>query len=1325
MQSSKITLKAVKGVVTDISNDDLPEGFAISSLNGRFLPARDGKSFTWVSVKGEKPIRISGEHWQSGYVISQMQEFDNSIIAFVYNIFGVDTYIFRLFPVYDTDQVISGFTATKLVYDEKNAYLQISTTPLSDGTLPPIVKIRVVRETDLVYTIYWLDQNETLKSVRIVTGEDNISLVNSSFSQQVIFGSIEFKGLVAGSLPGGAMFYAYRYLGLNGSISDWSMEMGPVMIHNRLATSSTWAKFHTIKYAKKDEKSECGVELLLDGIDPSFDKIQVVACVSADNKTFEKGYIFHEEKINSRTSITIQHTSDKSYGTVLSEDIQISTQTVVGCVDFEIVNNIMVVIGPKTDNTLDTTIATDKIQFNKVIDGEVIVNTVQIPFDTNIYTTNQPAYTTDPIGMALTVASNHTTSKYKNQTSLSNETKLITAGTGFVGYKNPVYETLMRNCWRGETYRIGMVPVTTYGKRLGVRWISDITIPERGDSTNLSNIELIDEVTTKYYANVVNILIGGIDVTQWIHGDPGSESWDIQGFHIVVAPREKRRLNEGVLMCAAEHDGIDGVMEDYGVIRGNRFDNTPSTDSDKKSRPIPGLYQYYSPDVQNDLLLKAEPGSKMRIEDQLYGLFTDYMPNAETTDNGTKTTTYPLMGASDSFYAYRYGQSVASTGKGIRIWNKYYNKLTSLLSQSWVFARNPASHEECDIDGYYDLPAFNGTADHDAQAIYVRERASRKFINAYWGKMDLTDEGTKNSFGGGAENRLLVLNDTLLTGYSAANPYATAFTNGITIVSSMANSSPINSDPDDNELASTIYRSCWHYQPINQTVLNHIRTIDGRYVFDDIEVFPGDSFIVPYSVNRLFHTINYETTEHPTAPTTDLYPSISFVVPLQSNINWLMHDGDGWLEHRSFRWYNGTFLGGSSDYGTGIGVMKYDDFSAYGMLEKFLYPQFANVIYGQNLYFALSESVFFTNNYPMRFFWSKRKTDAEEIDSFRQFPFENYQSIQGSYGLPVAVCALAESVIIFTEDGIGQVPIDERSSITDASGKSLLIGQTPGVGRFVIIDRKHGLSLTHRNSLSQYGEDFTWFDFKNKEWVFFGKGQGVVDLSLKFKFQSDLSVMFKDIATVDRTTIRTAFLTEKEIMIYDPTKGRSFVFDYLNGLYQGRRDIVVRESLMFGSIPILLTATKVTIPGFGLQNQTYNRIVDTESGVVGSGNPALESYDPSWLQTELTMVANVNPLVPKIWDSFRLQGVNIEKIVLNNDQLNPESSTVTVLGLDHFMNTYSIVENLDDLYVGEITLTQQYDFLRGYYLTVRICGLKSLNQVKLNYLSLNYRNDVL
>ena len=1287
MQPSKVTLKAIKGVVTDISNDDLPEGFAIASLNGRFLPAKDGKSFTWIGVKGEKKVKLIGD-WVSSCVISQMESFDNTIIAFVYNTNSVDTAIWKLVPNYSIDQSIDSFTVTILVSDPNDVYLQAWPTDLEQQV--SVSKIRVVRETDTIYTIYWIDKNGTLKSVRIVTGATITSLTNSSFSQEVSFGTMEFKGLVAGSLPGGAMFYTYRLLGANGSITDWSMAMGPVMIHNKLATDSSWEKFHTIKYVKKGEKSGCGVELFIDSIDTRFEKIQIAACISADNSTFERGYIFHEEKINSRTSLTVNHITDKSYGTVLSEDIQISTQSVIGCVDFEIVNNIMVVIGPKTDDTLDTATPSDPVQFNKVTTATAITHTTQIPFDVNIHNTIQPAYTTDPIGVAQTVPWTHSVSLYKDQSTLANVTKTITAGTGYVGYKNPVFETLIKNCWRGETYRIGMVPVTSYGKRLGVRHIADVTIPQRGDHTDSTNVELISLVGQQYYANVIGMMVSGIDITQWVHGNVGEEVCDIKGFHIVVAPREKRRLHEGVLMCAAETNAMtDTEMPQYGLVLGNRADTNPY-DSVFKSRPIPGLYQYYSPDVQNDLIITAEPGSKMHIEAQANGLFTGLMPD---TFSGNRLLEEPITGTTDAYIPDGYDTAFDVDYGGLRIWNKFYSRLNS-----FTYAWSPHDRREADIEGYYDLPTFNGTIDHDSQAIYVKERANRKFINAYWGSFKYITAGTRyNQFGGGAASRLMVLDDGHQT--QAISPFATIFSSGMTIVSAM-NNTILDITPDDNELATTQYRSCWHYQPIDTTVLGKIRKSNGRYVFDNVEVFPGDSYIVPYALNRVFHTINYGNPEFTPATTTDPYASNSFVVPLQSNINWLMHDGDSWLKHRSLIYHDSD----DNKYVTGIGITKIDDLPAYGILEKSLYPQFANVIYGQNLYFALPESIFYTNDYPMRFFWSKRKTDAEEIDSFRQFPFENYQSIQGSYGLPVAICGISDGVLIFTEDGIGQVPIDERSSITDAAGKSLLIGQTPGVGRFTIIDRKHGLSLVHRNSLSQYGEDFTWFDFKNKEWVFFGKGQGIVDLSLKFKFQSDLEVLFKDKHTVNRTTIRTSFLSAKEIMMYDPTKGRSWIFDYLNGLYQGRRDIVVRESMMFGSIPIILTATDVNIPGFGLQNQAYGQIVDTE----------------------LTMVANVNPMQPKIWDSFRLQGVNIEKIILNNDQLNPETSTIIVLGTDHLMNQFSIVENLDDVYVGEIPLTENYDYLRGYYVTVRICGLKVLGlQPKLNYLTLNYRNDAL
>ena len=1293
MQPSKILLKAVKGVTSDFSNEDLPEGYAIESLNGRFLPSRDGSFVTWISVKGEKVLSLTGA-WVSTFRISQLHEFDGNIIVFLYTSNATNTYIGKLIPTYSNDGTIDSFELVLLVSDAMNIHLNILA-----GT--PIRKIKIIRETENDYTIYWLDSLSRLKSIRIINDLPSTDFANSSFSQKMKYGSIKFNGLVMGALPGAAMFYAYRLIGKNGAVTDWSMVVGPIMIPNKVyAGSTSFDKYSAIKYAKKGEKSATGISLTIENIDTSFYKIEVVAVVSSENSVVEKSYICHSAVINNQSSIIFSHLTEKNYGTILSEDIQISTQAVLSCTDFEILNNIMIVLSPVVDEALVEASVDDSIQFNLIKNVTIVTGNHNISFDSTPFVDSQPSSTLPPYGITMTEAI-HQVSKFKNQTTGIDEKYSITASAGFNGYKNPIYETLMKNCWRGETYRIGFVPVNHYGKRLGVRHLGDFKIPDRNNIVGTTGIDIIEENAGIQLAKVVSLLVSNINISQWVHDG----ICDIQGFHIVVAPRDKQRLSEGPLYVSAEHTAANGrEMSDYGVIMGNRYDIAPGTNTERKSKPIPGLYQYYSPDVQNNLIVPAEIGSKMKIEDQLYGVFTDLMPNAEVYPGGNINADFPLMGASDSFYAARYGKADNSSLYGLRVWNKYFHRLTSDLSGAWTLARDPSNKEECEIENAYDLDAFNGAIDHDSQAIYIDERARRKFINAYWGWMALsTVHQQTNSFGAGAACRLMVLNDSSV-GATTSNPFATAFTDGVTIVSAMSNNLNLYGGINENALAKSSYRSCWHYQPIDAIILGKIRKSNGDYVFDNVEVFPGDCYTVPYSLNRLFHCFNFGIPSYADIDTfNDHYPSVAFVVPLQSNINYTMHDGDAWSQKRSFRWNNGPTV--TAEYGTGIGIMKFPDYAAYGMVERMKYPQFADVVYAQNLYYALAENIFFTNSYPMRIFWSERKVDAEQIDGFRRFPFANYQSIQGDFGLPVALRATTDVVLMFTEQGIGYIPVDERSSIADDKGKALSIGRTEGVGQFKILDRTHG--LMHRESLSQYGEDFTWYDFRNREWIFWAKGQQMVDLSQKFKFQKAFTSLINSNNLLDHVIpIKTCFLPDKEIAVYrsnnDLTKTRSFVFDYANGIYQGRRDIVIGENLFFSLIPIISHVDQLVIPGYGVQNKV-------------NGN---------FVRTELTLVGNTDPNSKKIFDSFRMQGKNIEEIILTNDQFISRMSIAKIIGIDGRLNQYSIVENLDDLYVGEVPFTDQYDYLRGYCVVLKFKGLDTTNQVVFNSIILNIRRDI-
>jgi hypothetical protein len=345
----------------------------------------------------------------------------------------------------------------------------------------------------------------------------------------------------------------------------------------------------------------------------------------------------------------------------------------------------------------------------------------------------------------------------------------------------------------------------------------------------------------------------------------------------------------------------------------------------------------------------------------------------------------------------------------------------------------------------------------------------------------------------------------------------------------------------------------------------------------------------------------------------------------------------------------------------------------------------------------------------MRIFWSNRKIDAEEVDGFRIFPFENYQSIQGDFGLPMAIRSMMDNAVIFTNECIGIVPIDERSAVSDESGKQLSIGRSSGVGKFTVIDRVHGLQ--HFFSLSQKGEDFTWFDYKNRDWVYWGKGQGITNLSLKYRFASDLLGIFSDPLLYDETqvAIRTAFGSDGEILFYKPGS-RAYVFDVLNNIYQGRRDTVIGESLLVNSIPITLSSGTLSIPGHG----DFSK----ENG--------------SYIEVSLTMVANDNPFSRKIFDSFICSCKNVAQIVCTAK--NGTISTINILETVNdmgFLYRFSIIDmDNDGDYIGETPLTDMYDYLRGFYATIKIIGYQDpsitglTEPVSLNSLILNVRNDI-
>lgn len=1302
MKPLNSTIKVANGVVSDVSDEDMPEGTAIASLNGRFLSIRDGKALQWIGVRGEKDIPINSA-LPSSYVIMGIEAFRGIIYALILDN-NTDSYIYTFTPVYSDDKTIASFTSAEIIKDTDNLNLQLSVNY-------PLKKIKINFETNNVVTLYWNNGYNSIKSLRIYDGLSTTDLQNVDFAQKIKYGTLDFVDLVEGGLTGGAYFYAYRLIGSNGVQSDWSMAMGPIRMHNKKSQTSSWADYISVKYGKPDETTACGVELLATNIDVSYQKLQLVAIKSTLNGTFQEAYICLEETITSET-MTLQHLSNNSFGSVPITDVQISTQSIDKVEDFDVVNNIMFLAGPSVKANLTEG---EILKKNKIVGATLTYNSKDILFDNTLVTeSTRTAGVGNVINPSLSSDEIIEISTFKNQTTLLFEKKTITIPSGFCGYKNPIVDALMRSGWRGETYRVGFLPVDKFGKRKGVRWLGDVGLPERGGNSASNPVV---ESGSYFKARVLSFVANNIDISEWVTTDGGGDAIDceIQGFHIVVSPRDNKIQSEGILMSSSSYDDVDDVLQSkYGVTLANSYYyNThpdAKTNGPKRTR---NLYAYYSPDLFNDLIKNVSEDGFLQIEEQSNGQFTPYLPDNEGSTTGIASgytqhgAEANFRGAPDGFTAWHWSNGWSGQNaqyKGHRIWQRFFKKLTTASgdSDNWAYARDPAQRQQNIVKAFYDIPRFNPFISHESQTYFLSELGNKEYINAFLGTVrQISPSGeTKNAFASGSDVRLFIT-ETIEDSSYDNNPYATLYSDGTTIVSHRKNLALPYGGQSDSALEKSTYRSCWHYQPIDLTVLSKIKKGDGSFVFDGVEVFAGDAAIVPFSLDRVNHGIGNESIM-PGALYTDYYHSMASVIPLQSIVNTTLADGDRYEQDRALK-VTTDDTQQNVNY-VGIGGYKLENSFQYLKLERLGFTDLARVIYGQNLYYTLSSSIFFSNSFPTMFFWSLRKINAEEVDNFRMYPLENNQSIQGDFGAAVAIRSLNSEAIIFMQEGVLAIPVDERSAVTDQVGQTLSVGRAAGVGVAIPIGKANGLN--HFFSLAQSNTQFSWFSFNSREWMYWAKGEQIVGLSKKFKFNFDFSEIFTNpnlITNNGINDVRIIFNDDGELIFIAKNGTNAFVFDILNRIYQGRRTINLDQNTSIDSLPVVVNPVaknKLILPSYG--------------DVLWSNSAGLDN--------ELTIILNQESYTKKIFDAFELFGKNFEKIIFEDQDGN-------ILEVIMFVSPGVVNPNIEAIYEDiriftSIPFTANYDYLRAYYIKMKLVGFKQQDiPVIFNSLNIKFRID--
>lgn len=107
-------------------------------------------------------------------------------------------------------------------------------------------------------------------------------------------------------------------------------------------------------------------------------------------------------------------------------------------------------------------------------------------------------------------------------------------------------------------------------------------------------------------------------------------------------------------------------------------------------------------------------------------------------------------------------------------------------------------------------------------------------------------------------------------------------------------------------------------------------------------------------------------------------------------------------------------------------------------------------------FLAQSETIF-----PNRIKVSERKLDGELTDSWRKFPVNQFDDVDGSYGEINKLLAFKGQVIYFQDRAIGVIPINERSLIQDSSGAELVLGDGNIIGKYNYITETSGTKHQH------------------------------------------------------------------------------------------------------------------------------------------------------------------------------------------------------------------------------------------------------------------------
>ena len=613
----------------------------------------------------------------------------------------------------------------------------------------------------------------------------------------------------------------------------------------------------------------------------------------------------------------------------------------------------------------------------------------------------------------------------------------------------------MAGYWRGETYRIGLLPISLTGKYMPVRWLGDVTIPTENDQILWCNTNgtfgVMKNVLTqpcnkpdapdnmKWQQNALyNYLLVTVDLTDIIH--------EISGFCIVRGERSGGALTEGIMEPLYEINGFYIIEQEPSgntkrmTIRHPYFNykhNTTRFYVPAKVHPSKQNYGYICPDniIEN---------------------------NANFNDGDTYSLKRKYVGPELSFADFTQYNPHAShpfEKRSIRVYKAYSREMNLGSTDVRPVSVLEAKHV---LPGEKDVPM----------------PSLMDFNNFHIGGFEktVTDEDGIGYADGGGPITVLSLKherDWVIEYNMNARD--------VVHILERRNDNKIYSDSSDQALEKTEYVMTGHYQKVDDAFKASIKS-GNKYIAYQMEIMGGDTYVNLFSHVRCMINGNWS----------DFHSSWKYadqvIVPLQSKYNLAMKYGPKISEQVGI-------CPGDEDHITPfVGICfnrdkLYDDMNDPlmnasfqegnpSMWESYSYNFGLLTNYAGFKFPAYQRYSSDNFTFPNRINFSNTKSLGQEIDQFRFFPALNFKDIPGNIGSITNIRAKLGRLFYWAMNGIGYIPVGERALQANEIGLPIQLGTS---GEFASHDE---LYKTYGNqdllSLIETDKMFYWYDFNRR-----------------------------------------------------------------------------------------------------------------------------------------------------------------------------------------------------------------------------------------------------